>query len=139
VTTNLAAGAFSEGTPSILFDFPIVAPSTTVMETFDAANGVGLYALTWDTSATPGFVNSGNFVLSAEWWNGDPSNGGTFIGSAIDSTAAYAATATSATGNMPEPSTLSMCLVVLVIGLTAQQLKRGRGRKLDGSAAVTKL
>src|SRR3989442_10738931 len=67
VLTGLSAGSFLNGTPdSSLFDFPILAPQTTLSVPFDPVNGTGLFALTWDTAAPAGFVNSGNFILSGQ-------------------------------------------------------------------------
>src|SRR2546425_1966065 len=94
VLASISAGTFLNGTPSSLFDFPIVAPGTTVSVAFDPLNGLGLYQLTWDPAAPAGFVNSGTFVLSAEWWNGDPSAGGSFLTSADNQSAPYTATVT---------------------------------------------
>ena len=77
-------GAPSNGTPTLLFDFPILAPGGTVTEAFDSVNSIGLFELQWDVSAPVGFVNIGNFTLSGEWWDGDPLNGGNFIAAAPD-------------------------------------------------------
>src|ERR1017187_10321049 len=82
MSTNLNSASFSNGTPTLLFDFPIVAPGGTVTETFDSVNSIGLFELQWDVSAPAGFVNTGNFTLSGEWWHGDPLNGGSFIAAA---------------------------------------------------------
>jgi len=103
--------SFSNGTPTLLFDFPDLAPDTTASETFDPVNGIGLYEFAWDASAPEGFINSGNFVLSGEWWDGDPLNGGNFIADAIDTSTAYSASVGSiATGSTPEPSSIVMML-----------------------------
>jgi hypothetical protein len=102
--------SFSDGTPTLLFDFPDLAPNTTAMETFDPVNGIGLYQFTWDPSAPGGSVNSGNFVLSGEWWDGDPLNGGNFIADAIDISAAYTASVNTGTSSSPEPSSLAMAV-----------------------------
>ena len=66
VPTNLNAGAFADGTPALLFDFGILAPATSVAESFDLAKSSGLFELTWDASAPPGFSNAGTFTLDAE-------------------------------------------------------------------------
>jgi hypothetical protein len=110
--------SFSYGTPTLLFDFPDLAPDSTAMETFDPVNGIGLYQFTWDSSAPGGSVNSGNFVLSGEWWDGDPLNGGNFIADAIDTSAAYTARVNTGSSSAPEPSSLAMamsCLGVLIV------------------------
>ena len=51
VTTGLASGPFQFATPNLVFDFPILAPDSSVTVPFDAAALTGLLALTWDTSA----------------------------------------------------------------------------------------
>jgi len=102
VSTDLNSDSFSNGTPTLLFDFPDLAPGTTVTEAFDPVNSIGLFELQWDPSAPIGTVNSGNFILSGEWWDGDPLNGGNFISDALDTSAAYAATATGSVST-PEP------------------------------------
>src|SRR5690349_3652445 len=49
--TTLNAGVFEHGITNSLFDFPIIAPLTTVSVTFDPINSIGLYELTWDANA----------------------------------------------------------------------------------------
>jgi hypothetical protein len=105
MTTGLNSDSFSNGTPTLLFDFPILAPGDTATEPFDPINSIGLFELQWDPSAPVGFVNSGNFVLSGQWWDGDPSNGGNFIANAPDISLNYTATVTPTSG-VPEPSSL---------------------------------
>src|SRR5260370_41029390 len=64
ITTNLGASLFQNGTPDAsLFDFTILAPSSSISVIFDAVSGTGLYGLTWDSTAPTGFVNSGTFDL----------------------------------------------------------------------------
>lgn len=110
VTTSLSAGSFLNGTPDdTFFDFPILMPSTTRMVAFDPATHVGLYGLTWNTSAPLGFTNSGSFILGAEFWSGDPSAEGIFLRTVPDQTAPYAAAVTV----VPEGSTLSLLLTGL--------------------------
>jgi hypothetical protein len=109
VTTGLNADLFQHGTPLALFDplfSPIaLAPGSTDTVAFDAVSGSGLYQLTWDANAPIGFTNTGNFILSASFYDSDPSTGGNFMGLAPDQSAAYSATVAGASG-VPEPSTL---------------------------------
>lgn len=114
LATNLNSDSFSDGTPNLLFDFPEVAPSSTVTEAFDSVNGIGLYELQWDPSAPVGFVNSGNFTLSGQWYDGDPFNGGNFIADANDTLSPYSATVTGSS-SVPEPSGL----LLLTFGIVA--------------------
>ena len=59
--------------------------SGRVLFVFDVATGAGLYEVIWDIGlGAPGFVNSGNFVLSGEWWSSDPFGGGSFMFSEPD-------------------------------------------------------
>ena len=43
LATNLNADSFAFGTPTLLFDFPEVAPGATVTEVFDPIGLTGLY------------------------------------------------------------------------------------------------
>jgi hypothetical protein len=112
VTSDLQAGTFLEGAPNSLFDFPDLGPGQSVTVPFDPVASTGLYELTWDGSAVVGFTNAGTFQLDAEWWNGDPLNGGTYIADAPATDVDYSAVVT-ATSAVPEPSSLALCLVVL--------------------------
>lgn len=80
VLTGLSAGAFAHGVPSAVFDLPILAPGDQVSVAFDGSNG--LYGLTWDSDAAVGFVNAGEFLLTAQWYDGDPLAGGVLVESA---------------------------------------------------------
>lgn len=118
VSTDLNSDSFSNGTPTLLFDFPDLAPGFTATEAFDPVNAIGLFELQWNPSAPTGSTNSGNFVLSGQWWDGDPLNGGIFIADALDSSAAYTATVSGSSSSTPEPSSLwpmAMILAVLVL------------------------
>jgi hypothetical protein len=119
VTTGLAPGSFQFGTPDVVFDFPIVAPASTVTMPFNAATSTGLMALTWDASAPLGTVEFGSFLLDAEWWDGDPFAGGTFAFAASPVSQPYQAAVA------PEPS----AAVLLSLGLfVAGGLARRRQR-----------
>lgn len=117
LATNLNADSFAYGTPTLLFDFPEVAPGATVTELFDPIGMTGLYEDVLNASAPNGAVDSGEFDLSAQWYNGDPFNGGTYIADAVDTDASYSATVTSANA-VPEPSTFALMgtEITLVIG-----------------------
>lgn len=101
LTTNMQSDSFLYGTPNLLFDFPEVAPGQTVTEDFDPVALTGVYEDVLDASASPGSVDSGNFVLSAQWYDGDPFNGGNYIADAPDTNAAYSATVIGS--STPEP------------------------------------
>lgn len=127
ISTNLNADSFANGTPTLLFDFPIVAPSAVVTESFDSVNSIGLYELLWDSAASDGFRNSGNFTLSGQWWDGDPFNGGNYIADALDIALPYSATVVEGSSTVPEPSGLWLC-VELLIALVCCRLVKRRGR-----------
>jgi hypothetical protein len=131
LATNLDADSFAYGTPMLLFDFPEVAPGATVMEAFDPIGGTGLYEDILNASAPPGSIDSGNFVLSAQWYDGDPFNGGHLIADAIDSSTAYTATVSGGASSAPEPDSVLLLLTALVaIGaVKAKRLRRGPIRR----------
>jgi hypothetical protein len=117
LATNLNSDSFSDGMPTLLFDFPEVAPGTAVTEAFDAVNSIGLYELQWDPSAPAGFVNSGDFTLSGQWYDGDPFSGGNLINDAPDTLAPYAAGVASSV-TTPEPAGFSLIAIgaLIVVG-----------------------
>jgi len=108
-TSALTSDPFSHATPSLLFDFPQLAPGATVALPFNAAGGAGLMSVTLDSNTPTGFSNVGNFILSAGWWNGDPLGGGSFLSDAPDATRAYIVTAMGS-APVPEPSTVALIL-----------------------------
>lgn len=86
---GLVTDSFLDGTPDgSVFDFPVVAPNSIITVPYNASTGTGLYALTWDSAAPVGSINSGTFTLSAEWLDA----GGSFVQSAVDQSATYSAT-----------------------------------------------
>lgn len=109
VTTALSSGSFQYATPTLLFDFPDLAPGATVTGPFDPLTSTGLFQIIWNAPPA-GFANSGTFNLSAEWWNGDPLAGGAFVSASPDATEPYVAVAT------PEPFTAGLLLIAVGIG-----------------------
>ncbi|HEX4166977.1 MAG TPA: PEP-CTERM sorting domain-containing protein [Bryobacteraceae bacterium] len=124
VPTDVNSGSFLNGTPSLLFDFPTLAPGGSATEAYNPASASGLFQLTWNASAPLGFVNSGVFDLSTQWWSGDPLAGGTLVSTAPSAHESYLATVGGAAA-VPEPSTLApmiaLLLGALVIGATRQR------------------
>jgi hypothetical protein len=59
VPSDLNAGTFLNGTPALLFDFPVLGPGASATKDFDPGTSTGLYQLTWDALAPLGFVNAG--------------------------------------------------------------------------------
>lgn len=113
VTTDLSAGTFQHATPDLLFDFPDLAPGATVTVPYNPSTAAGLYAIVWDASAPAGFMNSGNFSVSAEWWSGDPLSGGQFRFAASGSTQPYVASVMSSAAT-PEPGTVVLLSLPLL-------------------------
>jgi hypothetical protein len=52
----------------------------------------GLYRITWDARVPAATVNTGTFVLHADFFAGDPFAGGLFLAGADDQFASYRAT-----------------------------------------------
>lgn len=117
VTTGLSPDSFLHGTPAMLFTFPIIGPGQNATEAFNPTAGAGLYQLHWDSNAPNGFVNSGDFILAAQWWTGDPTTGGTFIADAPDTSAPYSA-AVGPFATVPEPSKLMLLGIVVLLSLS---------------------
>ena len=93
--------AFEHGTASPTpFDFPVVAPGVTISTPYGA--GLGLFDLIWYVDAPSGYVNSGNFLLQASWYDNDPFNGGQFLEDAGIKDASYSAQV--AVTIVPEPN-----------------------------------
>lgn len=102
---SLAADPFLNGTPDgNIFSFPILQPNQSLTFTF-IANAQGLYQLTWDLGAPDGFTNSGTFLVSGTFYDGDPFGGGNPL-SNLDQTVSYIATVTAPPVSVPEPGTL---------------------------------
>jgi hypothetical protein len=98
---------FQNGTTSVLFDYPILAPGATVIVPYDGASG--LANLTWNADAPIGYVNSGNLIVNGAWYDNDPFNGGQFVDLAGFRSSSYQASVVSAT--TPEPNALTIYLI----------------------------
>jgi hypothetical protein len=117
---GLNGGTFQHADAQSLFLFPILAPHSSVSVPY--GGGSGLFELTWHTTAPLGFINVGQFVVSAAFWDADPldPNGANFLEFADDQIAPYSATVIAPTA--PEPATL----VLTAIGLAAAGRRRRR-------------
>jgi hypothetical protein len=119
VTTDLSAGTFRHATPDLIFDFPDLAPGATVTLPYNPVPpAAGLYQILWNQDVPAGLVNAGTFTLSAEWWNGDPLAGGSFVGTAPSASQPYTATVT------PEPVTIGLAAIFFSIFCTVGFLRR---------------
>ena len=96
---TVSADVFQHATPNAgIFSFPEIDPNSSL--TIDYLMGTdGLYEITWDANAPAGFVNSGTFLVTAEWCEASGS-----CSAAPDQTAAYSTTVTGSTA-VPEPAT----------------------------------
>jgi hypothetical protein len=128
VLTDLVAGNFMNGTPdAFLFDFPVLAPGSTVTEAFNPISDTGLYSLQWNSDAPIGFTDAGNFIASAEFYSGDPLSGGAFVADASNLSAPYSAKVGSGGATVPEPSSLYLVVSgMLSIALASVFRRRSR-------------
>src|SRR5271166_6249939 len=123
----VSSDAFLNGSPNQIFDFPAIAPGSfvtldfsLVVTGFCSFPPCGLYSLAWDFTAPVGFVNSGTFIVSSDFYSGDPNSGGTDLGPAPDVSAAYSATV--AGSAVPEPASLVLMVSGIVgLGLRCSQ------------------
>jgi len=90
----------------------VKALSITILQPFDAINGTGLFAFTWNAGVPAGTTNFGNVVVSAEWWNGDPFTSGEFVEGATDAVVPFSVSVpvscNCAPEQVPEPSSLAL-------------------------------
>jgi hypothetical protein len=91
-----------------VFDFPILAPDATGTEDYVMGTS-GLLGLTWSASAPLFYVNSGDFIFSADWYSGDPFGGGSDLGAAPQETVSYTAQVVAPESSAPEPATIDLC------------------------------
>jgi hypothetical protein len=134
LATNLGAGLFTSGmTPLVIFDFPEVAPNSTVTLDFStvvtgtcSAPPCGIYEVALSSSIAPATTVTGLFDVTAELYNGDPFNGGTDLMASVDLTASYSAAASTPFTGVPEPAPFAEILGALaaLIAWKARKFKR---------------
>jgi hypothetical protein len=104
---------------------PILQPRETQTVSYNPSSLDGLFQITWDALAPVGFLNVGQFILSAEFWQGDPFGEGAFLSLADDQAASYSARVSAAPAPVPEPATL----LLMATGLGATGLLERRRRR----------
>jgi hypothetical protein len=110
--TALNSDPFLYGLPMQLFDFPVLTPGSSVIVPFDPAEQTGLYQVSIDRNAPLGFSERGMFRLSAEWWTGDPVEGGQLLNQAEDVSLRW----NLQISRVPEPSyLLPLCITLPVL------------------------
>jgi hypothetical protein len=106
----------TDGVPDAsIFDFPVLAPNTTVTEDYDPMGFFGLFQFTWNPDVPVGTTETGYFTLygafcdpSVDMFCGD--DGGTVLSTNF-ATADYTATVSSSVGTpVSEPSSLLLLL-----------------------------
>jgi hypothetical protein len=115
-TVNLTADVFTNGAPKSIFDFPVIAPFSSVLVAFSTGSSAsctapdcGLFEFTWNTNAAPGSTNAGTFTITSEFFGTDPLTdpNAVDLGPAPDMTASYSV----ATTGVPEPQTYALLLL----------------------------
>jgi hypothetical protein len=131
VTTNapLEHGTASAGP----FDYPALPPGALVYVPYNGSNG--LYDLFWDVDAPAGFTNSGDFVMSSYWYDGDPFSGGRFVADAGLRTTNYRATV-SGVPEVPETGEALALTVGLAVFLV-HYLRNRKTRRQKAHTSVT--
>jgi hypothetical protein len=128
---NLDAGSFPAGmTPLNIFDFPVVAPNSTVTLDFSkvvtgtcASPPCGIYQVTLDPAVKPGTTVNGFFDVFVELFSGDPFNGGTDLNTGADLTASYTAAAANPSA-VPEPATFAELVGALALFVILKRMLR---------------
>ena len=124
-TLNLTADVFTNGTPNSIFDFPVIAPFSTLTEGFTTVSepgcptpDCGLFEFMWASNPPIGSTNSGTFTITSELFATSPLTDPNAIdlGPAPNLTAAYSASVTAG----PEPGTA----VLLLFGVAGLTLRR---------------
>jgi len=115
--TSLATDSFVFGTPNLIFDFPEVLPNSSVTVLFSQTPNASCAtpdcgALEVTLAGAPGAVDSGLFTLSGEFYS--DFNETIDAGAAPDATAPYSVGVAASPTSIPEPSSLGLCLMVLL-------------------------
>jgi hypothetical protein len=131
---TLDAGSFPSGfTPLNIFDFPEIAPNSTVTLDYSAvvtgtcsSPPCGIYQVTLGPSVPPGTVVNGFFDVFVELFDGDPFAGGTDLGNGADLMASYSASSAPLASGTPEPATLGELGLGIALILWRNRMLRSR-------------
>jgi hypothetical protein len=108
VLNSVNAGSFQHGNPLSIFDFPIVAPLTTLTGP--------LYQLTFDQNAPTGAVDSGTFDFTADFFVVDQTGSVVSITAAPDKSVPYSATVATTVAT-PEPRSAVLLITALSLAI----------------------
>ena len=112
-TLNLTADIFTSGMPLSIFDFPAIAPNSSLSVSFSQvvtgacpAPDCGIFEFTWNAGVAAGTTNSGTFTITSEFFGTNPITdpNAVDLGPAPEMTALYSVSVSGGTG-VPEPST----------------------------------
>jgi hypothetical protein len=119
--TSISTPAFGEGTPIVLFDYPAVGPSDIVTQAYTGF--LGLLKLGLDSNATVGLVESGDVIVTGEYWSGNPFTDPTahVVSAAPDAETVITATVTPASA-VPEPSTAFVGLGLIAVAVLRKRV-----------------
>ena len=130
VPDSISTPSFTIGIPNVLFDYPSVAPLTTVSQSY--VTGLqGLLELAISSSANIGAVDLGTIYLYGSFWDSDPytNSSATIVASAPTVSANVTSTVT-APATTPEPASIwllvSACTVAVLVRVKLQ--RRGLSR-----------
>lgn len=70
-----------------VFNYPLIAPGSSIVALISGGHGLGSVSV--DASAAPQPVLTGSFVLTGDWWSGDPQKTGTLLCSAGTQSSPY--------------------------------------------------
>jgi hypothetical protein len=117
----------SLGTVTAIFDLPIVAPISTVNESYDPVNMFGLIEVTLNPNLAPGTIATGSVYMDAEFCDVTL----TICSDVVTESAAYSLTVgSSPSTGVPEPSSMLMLLSGLCgIGIWLAHRQRYSGRR----------
>jgi hypothetical protein len=133
-TTNLTSPSFPFGVPNAVFDYPVIAPNSSVMELFSLSTlnnactslPCGIFDITLPLTLPPDTTFSGDFTVSTELFSTDPLTDPNAIdmGTGPDQTASFSLTEANSVIT-PEPQYYGI-LLASTLALIAWRTRRER-------------